>query len=322
MTDWREAGRKADAHRVRDLYRGAFASDSKSIARRRVIEAMRAAGVTTVLDLWGGGVSARDLREAGFRVISVDDGSMELTDQGRPVSRARKRRALEYTAAEDGYEARFGKAETFASEADGAYLDFCGPWTSNTRRTVNACRHMKAVAVTLTPDHDVSTDASISFERQMAYQLYLKMAWSTTPRWSWLKGAGNVRRLLDYRRSGGFAVFLYLLSHLWLRLPVVNRQERLKTRPDMLKRRNANQRASYMRHREEILARQRVRYRDRKGPITRTCDCGTVFEGRTNARFCSAQCRKLAKVLEQRQRQRRQRVLSGVSGTPDEAVKD
>ena len=234
MTDWREAGRKADARYVLNLYRRAFASDAKRIARERTIEALRAAGVETVLDLWGGGVSAESLVAAGFRVVSVDDGSMDLRDSaGRPISAARKRRALEYAGAEGGYEVRFGKAERFAAEADGAYLDFCGPWSKHTRRTVAACRHMKAVAVTLTPDHDMSTDASSMHERQMAYQLFLKMSWADRPVWEYMQGQGTVRRLLDYRRAGGFGVYLYLLSRKRIKLTPMKMSDREKTRPDM-----------------------------------------------------------------------------------------
>ena len=248
MTDWREAGRKADARYVLNLYRRAFASEAKQIARERTIAALQAAGVEVVLDLWGGGASAEALVAAGFRVISVEDGNMELRDgSDRLISRARKRRALELAGAEGGYEVRFGKAERFAHEADGAYLDFCGPWTRWVRRTVAASRHMKCVAVTLTPDHDMSTDASSMLERQFAYQLYLKMAWAEKPRWEAMNGAGGVRRLLDYRRERGFAVFLYLLSHEWIKLPYMKLSDRRKTRPDMQESYRAVKRAYYHR---------------------------------------------------------------------------
>lgn len=263
MTDWREAGRKADAHRVRDLYRIAFANTSKTIARRRCIQALQAAGVTTVIDLWGGGLSALELLAAGFRVIAVEDGSMEIIDNGRPVSRARKRRALEYAAAEDGYEARFGKAEHFAGEADGAYLDFCGPWSAAARRAVAACRHMKAVVVTLTPDHDLTTDATSPFERQMAYQLFLKMAWSSKPRWEAMSASGHVRRLLDYRRARGYYVFLYLLSRSFLKLPYLTQSQREKTNPEMHARRLAIKRAHYHRLSPERKRAWGIRTRER-----------------------------------------------------------
>lgn len=260
MTDWQEAGRKADAHRVRDLYRAAFGSKSKDIARDRVIQAMRTAGVTTVLDLWGGGLSATAFVAAGFQVISVDNGSMKLVDRNKTVTKMRKRRALEYAAAEDGYEARVGNVQAFASEADGAYLDFCGPWSAGARRAVQACRHMKCVAVTLMPDHDLSTDASSRHEREMAYQLFLKMAWADKPRWQAMQTGGGVRRLLDYRRERGYSVFLYLLSHKWLRLPVVARADREKTRPDMHERHLQIKRNWY--HRQTIEKKRANKVRD------------------------------------------------------------
>jgi hypothetical protein len=245
MTDWKEAGRTADAHRIRDLYRASFGSPAKSVARERVIEALRAAGVTTVLDLWGGGQSALDLVAAGFRVISVDDGSMVIEDHGHKVRAARKKRALEYAAAEGGYEARFGPADRFAAEADGAYLDFCGPWSASARRAVTACRHMKAVAVTLTPDHDTNSGATSNLERNLAYQLFLKMCWADRPRWEYMHGGGHVRRLLDYRRGRGFSVYVYLLSHAAIKLSELKLSDRLKTRPDWRDRVNARKRAWY-----------------------------------------------------------------------------
>lgn len=325
MTDWPEAGRKADAHRVRDLYRGSFGSDAKTIARSRVIEAMRAADVTTVLDLWGGGMSAAELVRAGFRVISVDDGSMVLTDKDQPVSRSRKRRALEYAALEDGYEARFGKAETFASEADGAYLDFCGPWTASTRRAVQACRHMKAVVVTLTPDHDVSTDATSPLEREMAYQLFLKMAWSEKPRWEAITSGGHVRRLLDYRRPRGYAVFVYLLARQHLKLPALTLADRLKTRPDKRERVNTISRQWYRQlsaeRKQAIYRRQQARLGI--GPKDRICpQCDLPFVKLPQDRgrkYCSDACSKEAHYRQSRARLER---LAAVSGTAAEAVKD
>lgn len=296
VTDWRAAGVKADATYVLNLYRRAFASDAKRIARERTIEALRAAGVQTVLDLWGGGASAEALVAAGFRVISVEDGSMDLRDSaGRLINAPRKRRALELAGAAGGYEVRWGKAEKFAHEADGAYLDFCGPWSGAARRAVAACRHMTAVMVTLTPDHDISTDASSMLERQMAYQLFLKMAWSKKPRWEYMHGTGGVRRMPDYRRAGGFGVFLYLLSHKPIRLPYMKMSDREKMRPDMHQRHLAVKRAWYLRNRERILEQQRVR-RPRKPPQTH-CQRGHPFAGenlhidRRGDRICRS-CRR------------------------------
>lgn len=312
MADWNvAAGHKADAHRIRDLYRKEFGSSAKSVARDRVIEAMRAAGVTTVLDLWGGGVSAKAFVEAGFRVISVDDGSMELRVSGKDVVHARKRRALEYAAAEDGYEWRFGKrvVEKTAAEADGAYLDFCGPWSASTRRAVEACRHMKAVAVTLTPDHDMSTDASSAIERQMAYQLFLKMAWAKSERWAMLKGAGNVRRLIDYRRDRGFWVFVYLLSPTWIKLSPLRRSDRVKTKPSMAEKDRIDGRNWYHRNRDRLLPLKRREERAKQCAI-----CGIGFMTKTARKYCGERCARVAHSEQNRRR------LSGVSGTPDEAI--
>lgn len=263
MTDWKEAGRKADAHRIRDLYRASFQSPAKSVARDRVIAAMKASGVTTVLDLWGGGVSAEAFADAGFKVISVDNGSMQLIDQDRPVSATRKRRALERTAEEDGYEARWGSVASVAHEADGAFLDFCGPWSKDTRAAVEACRHMKAVAVTLVPDHDGVTNASNGLERQMAYQLFLKMAWADRPRWEYMNADGGVRRLTDYRRHKGPMVYVFLLSRKPIKIPTLTQRQRERQRPDIHARHLAVKRAWYhqrpFEERQAQHARQRAR---------------------------------------------------------------
>ncbi len=79
------AGQKADVTKVLKAYRTTFANGAKDIARRRVIQVLRDAGGETALDLWGGGVSAKQFVDAGFRVISIDDGSLPLAIGERPV---------------------------------------------------------------------------------------------------------------------------------------------------------------------------------------------------------------------------------------------
>jgi hypothetical protein len=265
MPDMVSPGIKADAHRVRDLYRAGFQSPAKSVARDRVIAAMKAAGVTTVLDLWGGGMSAKAFVDAGFRVISVENGSMKIMDRGREVSTARKRRAFEMTAAEDGYEARWiprgGSIADIAAECDGAFLDFCGPWSKDARAAVEACRHMKAVAVTLVPDHDGVTNASNGLEREMAYQLFLKMAWAEKPRWAYMNAGGQVRRLTDYRRHKGPMVYVFLLSHEWLQIPYLTQRQREHQRPDMHQRHLGIKRDWYQRLPAEVRADKQARNR-------------------------------------------------------------
>lgn len=282
MPDMVAAGLKADAHRVRDLYRAGFQSPAKSVARDRVIAAMKAAGVTTVLDLWGGGMSARAFADAGFRVISVENGSMQLIDKDRPISSTRKRRAFETAAAEDGYEARWGSVAQFAHEADGAFLDFCGPWSKDARAAVEACRHMKAVAVTLVPDHDGVTNASNGLEREMAYQLFLKMAWAERPRWEYMSANGQVRRLTDYRRHKGPMVYVFLLSRQWITIPVLTQRQRRLQRPDMHQRHLAVKRAWYAALPLETKARYSTRWANRR--TTETPEAAVLRQARDRHR--------------------------------------
>lgn len=261
MTDWAEAGYKADAKRVLNLYRRSFDNDAKRLARTRSIEALRASGVTTVVCLWGGGWDAEELVAEGFRVIAVDNGSMRVSEDDREVSAVRKRRALAYAANAGGYEWRWGDVDKHLAEADGALLDFHGPWSGAARRAIHAARHMKAVVVTLTPSHDMSTDATSTHERQMAYQLFLKMSWAEKPRWESMTAGGHVRRLVDYHEDQGRQVFVYLLGRKHVRLSEMPVHDRAKMRRDMAERRRNNQREWYRRpeNRERILAKQKAR---------------------------------------------------------------
>jgi len=319
MTEKVSGAPLAEAHRIRNLYRLAFGNQSKTIARRRVIDALKAAEVQVVIDLWGGGISAEELVAAGIRVISVENGSMKIEDQGLPVSADRKRWAHIVSGQEGGYETFWGEVwEAVAAypEATGAFLDFCGPWTATTKRAVEACRAMDAVLVTLVPVHDEETSGWTPLEREMSYQLVLKMAWAERPRWAMIVGIGSVRRLLDYRNPGRVAVLLYLLSHRWLTLPVVPIADRLVTRPDMKERRKASQRSWYQRpeNRERILAKQAAKW-TKAGPFQCICDCATEFASSRHAKYCSATCRLNARTKAQRERK-----LAAVSGTTAEAV--
>lgn len=319
MTDWREAGHKADAKRVLNLYRRSFDNDAKRLARSRSIEALRAAGCSTVVCLWGGGWDAEELVAAGFRVIAVDNGSMTLLEGDRPVSSARKRRALQYAAAAGGYEWRWGDVGRYLHEADGALLDFHGPWAGDKRRIVSAARHMTAIVVVLVPSHDVSADASSAHERQMAYQLFLKMAWADKPRWEAIQAGGHVRRLTDYHEDQGRHVFVYLLGRKHIRLSVMPVHVRVKMRRDMADRVKLRQREWYMRpeNRGRVIARTAARRASlRKGPFTLECECGDVFQALVpQARYCSDACRHSAKMRAQTERR-----LAAVSGTAAEAI--
>jgi hypothetical protein len=122
------------------------------------------------------------------------------------------KRALERSGDENGYETHWGKAATFASEADVAFLDFCGPWSDSARRTVEACRHMKAVVVTLTSGHDIHTGATNLTERQLAYMVFLKLAFAGTAKGlQHVLRESNCKLLFKYRRPSGHA-FVFLLT--------------------------------------------------------------------------------------------------------------
>lgn len=236
MTNWSEAGRKAwatrqlnDAHRVRDLYRAAFGGMPKGAARSRAIEVLKAAGGTTVLDLWGGGMSAEELIATGFRVLTVEDGSMTISDDHGIVSAKRKRRALTNAASEGGYEARWGKAAKVAAEADCALLDFCGPWSKEVYRTIAACRHMKAIVVTLMTDHDIATDATDQAVRRVMYEAAMRLATMAPSRKThgglWRNtGWHSTRLLCTYRRTGRQPVWLFLLAPHRIRTGPTHRQ--------------------------------------------------------------------------------------------------
>lgn len=232
MADMREAGRRADAHRVRDLHRKLFERGPKTVARRRVIETLVTAGGQVCLDLWGGGQSADSEVAAGLKVISVENGAYGSETLG--ISHLRIRRALETAAAEDGYEARWGDVTKYAHEADVAFLDFCGPWSRHVRKAIEACRHMKAVAITLTTDHDINTGSTTQAERIAAYRVFLQIAW-----------AGDIahvyrqtpcRLLAKYKRTGGQPVYVFLLARTRLPIRHLSGRERAAIDPDYRKR--------------------------------------------------------------------------------------
>lgn len=242
-----ETRRNNDARAVRDLYRDAFASPAKAVARRRAITTLKAAGVRTVVELWGGGTSALELVAAGFRVISVDNGSMKLTDAaGVEVKAARKRRALALAGIEGGYETRWGSVAKFAHEADGALLDFCGPWSQAVRESVIASRHMLAVVVTLMTDHDISTEATTQNDRLAMYKAVLKYHASDGS----AKGivAQPCRLLCHYKRPGGQPVWVFLVAQSRIPIEHMNSNERLTINPEYRARLNAQQ-AAYQRER-------------------------------------------------------------------------
>lgn len=238
MTDWREAGLRADAHRIQRLWVAPFDNPAKDVVRRRVASVLVAAGGTIALDLGGGGSSAKVLKAAGLSVISVEDGSMKLEDRGNAVRAPRKRRAHETICAELGVDGRWGHAHQYAAEADVAFLDFCGPWSEATRLAIEASRHMKAIAVTLTTGHDIYSSATTQRERQLAYMTWLKDAWRPAIQKKPMPGQGrafrnaNCRILAEYRTDAGHPVWVFLLSTRRLPIPHLSAMERSALHPE------------------------------------------------------------------------------------------
>lgn len=325
--DWRETGLKADAHRVRNLYRRVFDNPAKRLARERAIQALKAAGVSVVVTLWGGGICADDLVAAGFRVIAVDNGSMDLREGDRLVTKDRKRRALMVAAEEGGYEWRWGDVADHLAEGDGAFLDFHGPWSRAVRASVQASRHMTAVVVTLMPDHDFLTDATSALERQMAYQVFLKMSWAERPNWVSITTNGHVRRLIDYHGDHGQRVTVFLLARRHIQIgPPMSRADRAKMRRDIAEKERSRKRGYYRRMPDEQRLRYFARMRHQENHIRagkpsfgcewcgrtatrRICTvCKTEFVvHRTNQRRCSDQCAMTARLEYQRERRERNR---------------
>lgn len=238
MTDWREAGLKADARRIQRLWTAPFDNKAKAVVRRRVADALLAAGGTRCLDLGGGGGSAAVLKDAGLSVISVEDGSMRLEDQAsRTISQERKRRAHQRICNDLGVESRWGKAHRFASEADCAFLDFCGPWCESTRLAVAACQHMKAVAITLTTGHDIYTQATTQRERQLAYISWLKDAYRPKTGRQ-IRGVGRMQRqvpnriLVEYRTDSGHPVWVFFLAEKAVAVRHLSHEERRSLDPN------------------------------------------------------------------------------------------
>lgn len=237
MTDWREAGLKADARRIQRLWTQPFDNPAKAVVRQRVASVLKISGGTVCLDLGGGGTSARLLSESGLSVISVENGSLRLDDGRGLVSQERKRRAHLRICEEIGVEPRWGHAHQFAAEADVAFLDFCGPWSADVRRAVEACQHMKAVAVTLMTDHDINTGATDQRERMLAYIAWLKNAYRPKESKRVL-GEGKTFRatpcklIAHYKRSSGQPVWVFLLSAKYVKIPHLTNKERYALHPE------------------------------------------------------------------------------------------
>ena len=162
MTQW-SAGERADAHQIVGVLREKFARAEKRASREFVADYFRAVGAQSVLDLWGGGLSADALRAAmpDATIVSVENGSVCDTEWfvdrlGHRITKPRLRRAHLIAADEGGYEAAWGDAnQVLAERFDAVWLDFCAQWHPAMRRLVERagqqCEHL---AVTVMPERD------------------------------------------------------------------------------------------------------------------------------------------------------------------------
>jgi hypothetical protein len=187
-TDWRAAGHRADASRIRSVLQEKFAGLAKTVVRQEVASYLKAAGVERPLDLWGGGLSAEVLVAEGMRPIVVDDArAADIVAEaiGQRVTKPRFLRAMQLSGEAGGYETRTGAIATHAVDADGAFLDFCGHWSSQVGRALRACSHMKAIAVTLMPERTPLGQLSLD-DWKVAYTALIEKATGMPVRRAWV----------------------------------------------------------------------------------------------------------------------------------------
>lgn len=116
---WRCAGRVAQA-RQKAIETGlAFSFDGKKAVRTLTVTAAKALHARAVLELWGGGQSARAMREAlpSARIVSAEMNK-DLWE------------ALRWDAHEHDYIAHCGDVTRVAGTFDFIWLDFCGQWSA------------------------------------------------------------------------------------------------------------------------------------------------------------------------------------------------
>jgi hypothetical protein len=257
-------GIRADAHLVQRLMRSNYSSWQKDVVRRKVIRSLAAVTPDLVLDLDGGGRSGEAMVAAGLSVLSVEDGRWA---KRLGVAEYRVQRSLEVCCVETGRTPAWGEAVLFAPRADAAFLDFMNHWSEENRQTLIACRHMKAVAVTL------------MFERLPVGQKLLNEEWVAlyTGLLEWATGM-RVRWSHVYLRDRNLKAGVFFLRRenrkrqtprecATCSVPLVSSAARfcrscLKSRkrsPESLERDRERSRDYYERNREQLLERQRLK---------------------------------------------------------------
>lgn len=173
--------------------RSAYASAGKSLARAVVVGLARTQRAATVLDLWGGGASARAFREALPDAVIVSAESDEELQPG-----------LLADAQAQGYAFHMGNAADAPGTYDLVWLDFCAQASLATEQTLRAVATKVArdghLAVTIMPAREgdrVLTGAS----RLRHLPLWIEEVTGMT---AWL--------LLPYRRAKGLSMWLLILD--------------------------------------------------------------------------------------------------------------
>lgn len=172
--------------------RAAYETAGKSIARTIALDVARSGRSMTILDLWGGGESARMFRSAIPDAAVV---SAEVDEELWPVQ-------LQDSQA-NGYVAHLGDAADAPGKYDLVWLDFCGQASSAMERTMKACAAKVVrggtLGVTILPARE--SERLISGEAR----------WLHLPLWMEGVTGFKVELLLPYRRDNGLPMWLVLL---------------------------------------------------------------------------------------------------------------
>jgi hypothetical protein len=175
------------------LARQAYTSAGKSVARAVVMGLATERKAMTILDLWGGGTSARAFREALPDATVV---SAEVDPELQPL--------LLHDSQTHGYAYHMGDAATAPGSYDAIWLDLCSQANKESERVIRATSAKLArggfFALTIMPARE--TDRVLTGESRLL-QLPL-----------WLESITQlkVRLLFPYRRDNGLPMWLVILQ--------------------------------------------------------------------------------------------------------------
>lgn len=215
---------------------------AKQAIREWITAEMVAAEPSLVLDLWGGGKSARMLAGAGLSVLSVDDGRSPVNTDTPMLTDSVNHR----------YQIAVGEARDYAKRCDAAWLDFCGHWCPDASRTIRACSHMKILFVTLMPER-TPTESRLSTQE---WQIILKALVADASKM-------NVTSVKKYKRTSGRWAFVFACRQSTRSARLARNRERWRSDPQFREDlREAKRRwASRPETKQRILVQDRMRGR-------------------------------------------------------------